>query len=156
VGGTAASVNGGGMALFADGRVEAAVTGAGPHIWIFHSLLADAGSCEPSARALSDRFTVTLAHLPGFGGSTATAPALPLVADRMAEAIAGAEYKVEFIPIRSLAARDPDAPGNYAMHSRFPSPDHGCPASTAESDLNDATALDTTIDVLNSKTAVMQ
>jgi 2-iminobutanoate/2-iminopropanoate deaminase len=32
-------------------------------------------------------------------------------------------YK-EFIPIRSLAARDPDAPGNYAKHSRFPSPDH--------------------------------
>jgi len=41
----------------------------------------------------------------------------------------------EFIPIRSLAARAPDAPGNYAMHSRFPSPGHGCPASTAESDL---------------------
>jgi hypothetical protein len=45
------------------------------------------------------------------------------------------QRSLEFIPIRSLAARDPDAPGNYAMHSRFPSPDHGCPASTAESDL---------------------
>jgi 5,10-methylenetetrahydromethanopterin reductase len=44
-------------------------------------------------------------------------------------------YTIEFILIRSLAARDPDALGNYAMHSRFPSPGHGCPASTAESDL---------------------
>ena len=58
----------------------------------------------------------------------------------------------EFIPIRSLAARAPDAPGNYAMHSRFPSPGHGCPASI----FDDATALDTTIDMLNPKTAVMQ
>ena len=42
---------------------------------------------------------------------------------------------LEFIPIKSSAAKAPDAPGNYATHSRFPSPGRGCRASTAESDL---------------------
>jgi hypothetical protein len=52
-----------------------------------------------------------------------------------AELYAVSRATFEFIPIRSSAAKAPDAPGNYAMHSRFPSPDRGCPASTAESDL---------------------
>ena len=75
------------MAMLADGKVAITVRGSGPPVWIFHSLLADAASCEPLAQALSSRFTVTLPDLPGFGGSAATAPALGGVADRMAEAI---------------------------------------------------------------------
>jgi 3-oxoadipate enol-lactonase len=75
------------MASFANGQVAASVTGSGPPVWIFHSLLADRGSCVPLAEALSARFTVTLPDLPGFGGSFATPPKLAIVADRMAQAI---------------------------------------------------------------------
>lgn len=85
------------MTSFADGLVEATVQGHGPQVWIFHSLLADAGSCIPLAEALAGRFTVTLPHLPGFGGSAATEPALTAVADRMAAAIQGAEHPVTII-----------------------------------------------------------
>ncbi len=83
------------MASFANDAVKATVSGSGPAVWIFHSLLADAGSCVPLAEALGDRFTVTLPHLPGFGGSTA--PALEAVADRMAAAIAEAGGPVSII-----------------------------------------------------------
>ena len=72
----------------AGGMVEATIQGAGPTIWLFHSLLADAGSCVPLADALASRARVVLPHLPGFGGSPATAPALAAVADRMAAAVA--------------------------------------------------------------------
>ena len=82
------------MTLLANGEIRASVQGRGPAVWIFHSLLADAGSCEPLAEALSGRFNVTLPHLPGFGGSAATAPALDAVADRMAEAIRGCDHPV--------------------------------------------------------------
>ncbi|MGI4943721.1 MAG: alpha/beta fold hydrolase [Janthinobacterium lividum] len=85
------------MASFANGTVEAVVSGSGPAVWIFHSLLADAGSCAPLAQALGDRFTVTLPHLPGFGGSVATAPALDAVADRMAAAVGDAGSPVAII-----------------------------------------------------------
>ena len=76
------------MALFAQGQVEATVLGDGPPVWIFHSLLADAGSCMPLAHALSDSCTVTLPHLPGFAGSAVAGPSLAAVAERMADAIA--------------------------------------------------------------------
>lgn len=61
--------------------------GAGSPIWLFHSLLADAGSCVPLADCLSGDFEVFLPDLPGFGGSAASAPALGEVADRLADAI---------------------------------------------------------------------
>lgn len=61
--------------------------GAGSPIWLFHSLLADAGSCGPLADCLSDEFEVFLPDLPGFGGSAASAPALSEVANHMAAAI---------------------------------------------------------------------
>lgn len=74
---------------FAAGRVRAEVTGGGgPVIWLFHSLLADAGSCAPLARRLEATHRVALPDLPGFGGSEAAAAELPAVADRMAEAVA--------------------------------------------------------------------
>ncbi len=118
MGGTWQGVNGGtgtDMAALAGGKIDAVVMGSGPAVWIFHSLLADAGSCEPLTRALADRFTVTLPHLPGFGGSAATAPALSAVADRTAEAIRGAEHPVTIIGngygsfvALTLALRHPD------------------------------------------------
>jgi 3-oxoadipate enol-lactonase len=73
---------------FASGRVRAEVTGDGPTIWLFHSLLADAGSCAPLARRLEATHRVALPDLPGFGGSEAVAADLLAVADRMAEAAA--------------------------------------------------------------------
>ena len=64
--------------------------GEGPPIWLFHSLLADAGSCAPLADRLMTKFEVFLPDLPGFGGSAACGPALDAVADRMADAIRNA------------------------------------------------------------------
>ncbi|MDT7952226.1 MAG: alpha/beta fold hydrolase [Acetobacteraceae bacterium] len=64
--------------------------GDGAPIWLFHSLLADAGSCAPLAERLAGDFTVFLPDLPGFGGSAACGPALADVADRMAQAISAA------------------------------------------------------------------
>ena len=43
---------------------------------------------------------------------------------------------VEFIPIKSLAAKGSGAPGNCAGHSRVPSPDRGRPPSTGGSGLS--------------------
>lgn len=72
---------------FADGTVGASVSGAGPVVWLFHSLLADAGSCAPLAAALSARHRVVLPDLPGFGRSAPAGPGLEAVADRMADAV---------------------------------------------------------------------
>ena len=77
------------------GTVSAKVQGAGPALWLFHSLLADAGSCAPLASALAATHRVILPDLPGFGGTPAAqrngeAPGLEAVADRMAEAVAAA------------------------------------------------------------------
>jgi len=71
-------------------RIHAAPSGAGPVVWLFHSLLADAGSCAPLAERLSATHRVMLADLPGFGGSAKAGPGLDAVADAMAPAIAAA------------------------------------------------------------------
>jgi len=44
--------------------------------------------------------------------------------------------RIEFIPIKSLAAMGSGAPGSYVRHSRVPSPDHGHPVSTGASGLS--------------------
>jgi len=72
---------------YAGGKVAAAVTGEGPPVWVFHSLLADAGSCSPLAAALSGSYRVTVPDLPGFGGSAPVEAGLEPVADRLAAAI---------------------------------------------------------------------
>src|SRR5664279_4303817 len=56
-------------------------------------------------------------------------------------------YANEFIPIKSSAAKAPDAPGNYAMRSRFPSPDRGCPASTCLLYTSDAADEEDSVDL---------
>ena len=75
---------------YAGGAVRASVAGSGPVVWLFHSLLADAGSCLPLAAALSRGHRVITPDLPGFGGSAAAAAGLAAVADRMADAMGDA------------------------------------------------------------------
>ena len=58
---------------------------------------------------------------------------------------------LEFIPIKPLTAKGSGVPGSYAGHSRFPSRHHGRPASTGGFD--DATALDTAVDMLDPQSA---
>ena len=72
---------------YAGGTVTASVIGEGPPVWVFHSLLADAGSCMPLAVALSGSHRVTVPDLPGFGGSAPVAAGLEAAADRLAVAI---------------------------------------------------------------------
>lgn len=81
--------------------IEAETIGQGAPVWLFPSLLADAGSCLPLAHALAHsingRHRVVVAHLPGFGGSPAAGPGLEPVADRMADAIRAAGSPVAVI-----------------------------------------------------------
>jgi 3-oxoadipate enol-lactonase len=71
---------------FANGTLQAEISGAGPTVWLLHSLLADAGSCRPLAAALAPTHRVVLPDLPGFGGS-APVDGLEAVADRIAAAL---------------------------------------------------------------------
>ena len=76
--------------LFADGTVNAAVSGKGPPLVLFHSLLSDRASFDAIVPQLSRAFRVIVPELPGFGASQAVAGGLAAVADRMAEAVADA------------------------------------------------------------------
>jgi hypothetical protein len=62
--------------------------------------------------------------------------------------------RLEFIPIKPLAATGSGGPGSYAGHSRFPSRHHGRPASTGGFD--DATALDTAVDMLDPQSTTVE
>jgi 3-oxoadipate enol-lactonase len=73
--------------LFANGTVNAAESGKGPPLFLFHSLLSDRASFDAIVPALSRAFRVIVPELPGFGGSQAVAGGLAEVADRMAEAV---------------------------------------------------------------------
>ena len=76
--------------LFANGTVNAAVTGEGTPLFLFHSLLSDRASFDAIAPELSRSHRVIVPELPGFGGSKAVAGGLAVVADRMAEAVSDA------------------------------------------------------------------
>lgn len=82
---------------YAGGTVAAFVAGDGPPVWVFHSLLADAGSCMPLAAALSGSHRVTVPDLPGFGGSAPVGAGLEPLADRLALAIGEAGGPVAII-----------------------------------------------------------
>jgi 3-oxoadipate enol-lactonase len=73
--------------LFANGTVNAAETGNGQPLFLFHSLLSDRASFDAIAPRLSESFRVIVAELPGFGKSPAAGETLADVADRMAEAV---------------------------------------------------------------------
>jgi 3-oxoadipate enol-lactonase len=73
--------------LFANGTVNAAQSGKGPFLFLFHSLLSDRASFDAIVPQLSRSFRVIVPELPGFGQSQAVEGGLADVADRMAEAV---------------------------------------------------------------------
>ncbi len=73
--------------VFANGTVAVTITGEGPPLWLFHSLLADRDSFSVVRGPLAERFAVHMPELPGFGASTPVQGGLDAVADRMAEAV---------------------------------------------------------------------
>jgi 3-oxoadipate enol-lactonase len=73
--------------LFAGGSVNAAETGEGRPLFLFHSLLSDRASFDLVVPALARSFRVIVPELPGFGRSRAVKGGLAAVADRMAEAV---------------------------------------------------------------------
>src|SRR5689334_11270557 len=75
---------------FANGTVNAAETGNGPPLFLFHSLLSDRASFDAIAPELAKSFRIIVPELPGFGGSKAVIGGLAEIADRMAEAVKGA------------------------------------------------------------------
>lgn len=83
--------------LFANGTVNAAQSGEGPPLFLFHSLLSDRASFDAIVPELSKSFRVIVPELPGFGKSHAVTGGLAAVADRMAEAVreaAGSESAI--------------------------------------------------------------
>jgi 3-oxoadipate enol-lactonase len=76
--------------LFAKGTVNAAQSGDGPPLFLFHSLLSDRASFDAIAPTLSRSFRVLVPELPGFGRSPAVRGDFAAVADRMAEAVSDA------------------------------------------------------------------
>ena len=73
--------------LFANGTVNAAQSGQGPALFLFHSLLSDRASFDAIVPQLAKSFRVIVPELPGFGASRAVDGGLAAVADRMAEAV---------------------------------------------------------------------
>ncbi|HEX9362090.1 MAG TPA: alpha/beta fold hydrolase [Bradyrhizobium sp.] len=73
--------------FLASGTVNAAQSGNGPPLFLFHSLLSDSASFDAIVPKLSQSFRVIVPELPGFGGSEVVSGGLPDVADRMAEAV---------------------------------------------------------------------
>jgi 3-oxoadipate enol-lactonase len=73
--------------LFAQFTVNAALSGAGTPLFLFHSLLSDRASFDAIAPELSRSHRVVVPELPGFGGSKTVSGGLAAVADRMAEAV---------------------------------------------------------------------
>ena len=70
--------------MFADRTVNARISGDGPPLVLFHSLLSDRASFDRIVPELAASYRVIVPELPGFGGSAAVAGGLPEVADRMA------------------------------------------------------------------------
>jgi 3-oxoadipate enol-lactonase len=73
--------------LFANGTVNAAVSGGGTPLFLLHSLLSDRASFASIEPELSRSHRVFVPELPGFGGSKAVEGGLVGVADRMAEMV---------------------------------------------------------------------
>src|ERR1700682_1107593 len=73
--------------LFPSAAVNAAQSGEGPPLFLFHSLLSDRASFDAIVPELSKSFRVIVPELPGFGRSLAVDGGLAGVADRMAEAV---------------------------------------------------------------------
>jgi 3-oxoadipate enol-lactonase len=83
--------------LFANGTVNAAQSGKGAVLFLFHSLLSDRASFDAIVPKLSQSYRVIVPELPGFGGSQAVGGNIADVADRMAEAVRDAASDDEVI-----------------------------------------------------------
>lgn len=73
--------------LLANGTVNAAQSGEGPPLFLFHSLLSDRASFDAIVPELAGSFQTIVPELPGFGRSRTLEGGLADVADRMAEAV---------------------------------------------------------------------
>jgi 3-oxoadipate enol-lactonase len=73
--------------LLANGTINAAQSGNGPALFLFHSLLSDRASFDAIVPDLARSFRVIVPELPGFGKSRTVHGGLAEVADRMAEAV---------------------------------------------------------------------
>ena len=73
--------------FFAQGTVNAAQSGKGPPLFLFHSLLSDRASFDAIVPELAKSFRVIVPELPGFGRSQAVTGGLAAVADRMADMV---------------------------------------------------------------------
>src|SRR6476620_11800591 len=73
--------------LLANGTVNAAQSGEGPPLFLFHSLLSDRASFDAIVPELEGSFRTIVPELPGFGRSRAVEGGLVVVADRMADAV---------------------------------------------------------------------
>src|ERR1700682_3585016 len=73
--------------VFANGADNAAQSGKGRPLFLWHSLLSDRASFDAIVPLLSPSFRVIVPELPGFGRSNAVSGGLAAVADRMAEAV---------------------------------------------------------------------
>ena len=73
--------------LLAQGTVNAAQSGNGPPLFLFHSLLSDRASFDAIVPELAKSCRVIVPELPGFGRSHAVGGSLAEVADRMADAV---------------------------------------------------------------------
>jgi len=98
--------------LFANGTVNAAQSGQGPALFLFHSLLSDRASFDAIVPKLSQSYRVIVPELPGFGGSQAVGGNISDVADRMAEAVRDAAGGDEVIVLGNgyggFVARHPE------------------------------------------------
>jgi 3-oxoadipate enol-lactonase len=110
--------------LFAGGTVNAAQSGKGPALFLFHSLLSDRASFDAIVPDLAKSFRVIVPELPGFGRSQAVTGGLAAVADRMAEMVQDAASGEPAIVLGNgyggfvalqMAIRHPDIAGKYVL-----------------------------------------
>jgi 3-oxoadipate enol-lactonase len=110
--------------LFARGTVNAAQSGKGPPLLLFHSLLSDRASFDAIVPELEKSFRVIVPELPGFGRSPAVTGGLAAVADRMAEMVKDAALGEQAIVLGNgyggfvalqMAIRHPDSAGKFVL-----------------------------------------
>ncbi|WP_426609519.1 alpha/beta fold hydrolase [Bradyrhizobium sp. McL0616] len=110
--------------LFANGTVNAAQSGEGPPLFLFHSLLSDRASFDAIVPQLETSFRTIVPELPGFGLSRAVEGGLEAVADRMAEAVRDAAGGASAIVLGNgyggfvallMAIRHPDIAGKLIL-----------------------------------------
>ena len=110
--------------LFADATVNAAETGQGPPLFLFHSLLSDRASFDAIVPMLSKSHRVIVPELPGFGRSLAVAGSLADIADRMAEVVQDAARGADAIVLGNgyggfvalqMAIRHPDIAARFVF-----------------------------------------